>query len=148
MPPARTPRRPDLHPSLTLDRASGSTWLRRIVKPRALERSDITGVLCRYGTTGEGVRFRRKPFVVKGLTGTSKSRIRGLMDDIERLRLEEEVRAAYALASDAPALRRAVRLYRAAARVAAAELPEGSVGRSLLVGAMAFHDEEALNGDG
>jgi hypothetical protein len=40
-----------------------------------------------------------------------------------------------------------VRLYRAAARVAAAELPEGSVGRSLLVGAMAFHDEEAVQSD-
>lgn len=44
--------------------------------------------------------------------------------------------------SEATAMRRAVRLYRAAARVAAAELPEGSVGRSLLLGAMAFHDEE------
>ena len=44
--------------------------------------------------------------------------------------------------SEAAAMRRAVRLYRAAARVAAAELPEGSVGRSLLLGAMVFHDEE------
>lgn len=66
-------------------------------------------------------------------------------DAIERLRAE--VRAAYALAADAPALRRAVRLYRAAARVAAAELPEGSVGRSLLIGAMAFQDESVVESE-
>ena len=70
------------------------------------------------------------------------------MEDPDTIqRLQAEVRAAYALASDAPALRRAVRLYRAAARVAAAELPEGSVGRSLLIGAMAFQDESEVQGE-
>jgi hypothetical protein len=92
--------------------------------------------------------FSSKTLCRKGLDGYVKKPYLGRMEDLDAIEhLRAEVRAAYALAADAPALRRAVRLYRAAARVAAAELPEGSVGRSLLVGAMAFHDEEAVQSD-
>jgi hypothetical protein len=97
---------------------------------------------------GRGGPFSSKTLCRKRLDGYVEKPYLGRMEDPDALeRLREEVRAAYALASDAPALRRAVRLYRAAARVAAAELPEGSVGRSLLVGAMAFHDEEGVQGE-